>query len=199
MDAYNALVHSSIDSLPVDINRIISQHNIRLIDYSTFCMIYGKSKDDLYRSAKDGFSFYDKGEGLYVCVINENIPYEPRRRFTLAHELGHILLGHLDSSNIPDEAIEQEADDFASELIAPSTVLHFCGVSSPREIATLCGLSDTAAKIKFEQLSALRKKDERNYRSGQGCVFLSTDEKIKCFNKFTGFISSYITRRQYIS
>lgn len=66
-----------------------------------------------------------------VIAVNKNMP-EVRQRFTIAHELGHYLSGH---SNFSDEKIrfvdpdkkyldpqhrdEEEADEFAAELLMP--------------------------------------------------------------------------------
>ncbi len=65
-----------------------------------------------------------------VTVISGNIPlilydqsitYLPRLNFTIAHELGHIVLCHT-----TDKRREQrEADKFAAELLMPSAVLAF--------------------------------------------------------------------------
>ncbi|NOT65643.1 MAG: ImmA/IrrE family metallo-endopeptidase [Methylotenera sp.] len=43
--------------------------------------------------------------------LNKNLPPD-RYRFTLAHELGHLVL-----HDIPHERMEEEADEFASELL----------------------------------------------------------------------------------
>lgn len=53
--------------------------------------------------------------GNYVIFTNKNMPGD-RIRFTLAHELGHIIM----HSQIPTENMEKEADLFASELLMPS-------------------------------------------------------------------------------
>jgi len=57
----------------------------------------------------------------WVITLNKNHPAS-RRRFTLAHELGHIVLGH-ESTLASDEneatRLEAEADAFASELLMP--------------------------------------------------------------------------------
>jgi Zn-dependent peptidase ImmA (M78 family) len=48
-----------------------------------------------------------------------------RRRFSLAHELGHISLHHPPEENCEDEEIKifnQEADEFASELLVPLSI-----------------------------------------------------------------------------
>ncbi len=49
------------------------------------------------------------------CIfVNKNMSAD-RFRFTLAHELGHIVL-----HSIPSENMEQEANDFAAELLMPA-------------------------------------------------------------------------------
>lgn len=49
-----------------------------------------------------------------VIVVNTGVPTD-RLRFTMAHELGHLLL-----HPAPSEGQEAEADEFASELMAPA-------------------------------------------------------------------------------
>jgi Zn-dependent peptidase ImmA (M78 family)/DNA-binding XRE family transcriptional regulator len=48
-----------------------------------------------------------------IILINKNIPGD-RYRFTLAHELGHLLL-----HTYPTETMEEEANLFASEFLTP--------------------------------------------------------------------------------
>lgn len=50
-----------------------------------------------------------------IIFINKNIPGD-RYRFTLAHELGHLML-----HNYPTEEMEEEANLFASEFLTPET------------------------------------------------------------------------------
>ena len=54
-----------------------------------------------------------------ICIVlNSNEAFSPdRNRFTLAHELGHVLL-HRDV--MPDKKTEREADEFASEFLLPN-------------------------------------------------------------------------------
>lgn len=69
--------------------------------------------------------------GTYGMMINKNITYEARRRFTIAHELGHywipshfseyricskLDIGVFDSKK---DSIEYEADIFAAEFLMP--------------------------------------------------------------------------------
>ncbi|MEZ0007070.1 Zn-dependent peptidase ImmA (M78 family) [Flavobacterium sp. 28YEA47A] len=70
----------------------------------------------------DGISFFTE-QGYAVIVINKSFSND-RKRFTIAHELGHILLHN--ESNFPvsefrDEKIkEKEANSFASEFLMPA-------------------------------------------------------------------------------
>lgn len=67
----------------------------------------------------DGFSTILNGK--FLIIVNKMFPID-RLRFTLAHELGHICLDHLSkSSEIMSENYEKEANQFASELLIPST------------------------------------------------------------------------------
>jgi Zn-dependent peptidase ImmA (M78 family)/transcriptional regulator with XRE-family HTH domain len=52
-----------------------------------------------------------------VIFINANIPTD-RWRFTLAHELGHLLM-----HQVPDDSMEDQADAFAAEFLLPEDEL----------------------------------------------------------------------------
>lgn len=56
-------------------------------------------------------------EGKYFIFVDTNL-HETEREFVKAHELGHILLGHLDESKPKQHYTEQEANIFASVLVA---------------------------------------------------------------------------------
>lgn len=69
----------------------------------------------------DGVSFYVKG--VPVILINDKIQ-NARKMLTLAHELGHLIM-HNNSSFIISNTrdIEKEANQFASEFLAPKNIL----------------------------------------------------------------------------
>lgn len=65
----------------------------------------------------DGF-FLPLPGGIITIALNSDSRFTPdRRRFTLAHELGHAVLEHF--NDFPGEACEKEADRFASEFLLP--------------------------------------------------------------------------------
>lgn len=70
----------------------------------------------------DGVSFITKG-GYPVIIINKKFSND-RKRFTLAHELAHLLLHN--ESNFPVSDFrdrEKEANEFASEFLMPESAI----------------------------------------------------------------------------
>lgn len=79
-----------------------------------------------------------KGKSKTLIKINSNIPYITKKRFTVAHEIGHLLLHdnievHDENSNtlnwfkatenqLRKGVQEWEANDFASELLMPEDI-----------------------------------------------------------------------------
>lgn len=68
-------------------------------------------------SLPDGMTLLRQG-GLPLILYRADL-HQHRRNWTIAHELGHLLLGH--SAGTPAE--EREADCFAAELLMPSAVV----------------------------------------------------------------------------
>ena len=54
-----------------------------------------------------------------------------RRNFTIAHELGHILLSHAENS----PSSEREADRFAEALLIPTAVVHLLEAGAGRRLS----------------------------------------------------------------
>jgi len=79
-----------------------------------------------------------------VCYRTEGNP--ARLRFTLAHELGHIVLRHAPD----DPAAEREADAFASHLLMPRPVIDMLKAEGPlyaEQVEALCFVSQSAARM----------------------------------------------------
>ncbi|RYG37861.1 ImmA/IrrE family metallo-endopeptidase [bacterium] len=79
-------------------------------------------KADLKQDAVFGYSFWanDRVPRPFIALSHHQTPY--RLRWTLAHEAGHILLGHEYSATDPKVA-DQEADQFAAALLVPVEAL----------------------------------------------------------------------------
>ena len=89
-----------------DICKTLEKHGIIIVEL------------DIANDSFDGVSFItDKGHT--VIVINKNRSND-RKRFTIAHELGHIIMHLCESFIIPEyRNREEEADAFASEFLMP--------------------------------------------------------------------------------
>lgn len=82
---------------------------------------------------KDAKCYYDVNTDIYIIVYNER-KAKQRIRFSLAHELGHILLGHLDDErteidrggldDIAYYLMEGAANTFAGNFLAPPILIH---------------------------------------------------------------------------
>ncbi len=103
-----------------------------------------------------------------------------RRRYTIAHELGHYLLGHLDGVPATQER-EYAADRFAADLLMPACVLWGLDVHTPEEIAQLCNVSMQAAQIRAERMEVLYKRNK----------FLLHPLERKVYAQFGDFIQKY--------
>ena len=95
--------------------------------------------------------------GGYLVLYNES-SITRRQAWTVAHELGHIMLDH--SGGTGDE--ELEADAFAASLLSPLPVMRYLERlrGAPLDVESVCGnfnISRRAAHRRLEELSAPRR------------------------------------------
>ena len=118
------------------------------------------------------FAFHNKISGLLKKedgVIGVNQAHHPlRQRFTIAHELGHFLLGHglgeehqeetVDDVFDKPRPIEREANRFASALLMPEAWVKKHVKKDGMEIEQLAkafGVSKQAATIRLLELKLI--------------------------------------------
>lgn len=160
--ASSICVKNQIRRYPINPIRLANNYDIRVVSYDRLHSLSGNSIAELLAISEDGFSLYM--DGVYLIAYNLNVNSKGRRRWTLLHELSHILLEHVsgtqprleDLSNRAHMEMEQEADSLASCLIAPLGVAHFCNVQSAEEMRAVFGLSREAAGYIYRDLCALR-------------------------------------------
>lgn len=83
--AWQILINHNISNLPVKVGDICKSMHIRVISYSKGCEHIKNFDTYACPESNDGFTFQD------AIFYNEKCSI-PRQRFTVAHELGHILL-----------------------------------------------------------------------------------------------------------
>jgi Zn-dependent peptidase ImmA (M78 family) len=135
---------------PIDVIYICNNFNIKI------------ENDDI----KDSEALFILHNGIKKIILNQNINYEPRKNFTIAHEIGHYYLPwHTNEiynckssdiqsfhSNLLQEA---EANQFAAELLIPTELLSDdinnkeTNLSLIKDLSDKYGVSITSMGIKI--------------------------------------------------
>ena len=151
--AWQTLIDFKVSSLPVSLLAICTEAGISIIE--------NKHVNEL-RQGESGVSV-KQNDKWYIII--EDTEILQRQRFTIAHELAHIFLGHKMYSgyytrreNMVKSDDETEADMFAARLLAPACVLWGINAQTAEQIASVCNISHEAAKIRAERMEALRKR-----------------------------------------
>lgn len=154
----------------------------------------------------DGLSFTQNAERWILYDADEPAT---RTRFTVAHELGHLLLGGDYIGNTPQHlrisaleqtlAIETLANRFAADLLVPSCVLWGLQLTFVEQVASICNISIATAKIRWKRLQQLRLHDALlRQKTGKGC-FLSSPLERQVFNQFKPYIIECQVTRQSLT
>lgn len=169
--AWQILINEQVTELPVMVGQLCRQMGIQVRQNSP------EDNNDGYSTIIDGRA--------WIFVSDRCSP--ARQRFTCAHELGHILLGHVGRYELvnrepsgTDNPIEQAANVFASRLLAPACVLWALDARTPEQIAQLCQISYQAATFRAERMAIL-------YERGK---FLSSPLERKVYRQFREFIQT---------
>ena len=163
--SWEVLIACGINSLPVDLWKIAKHFDLHIHPYSKTNLI-GLLKEDVSRG--DGFIVYL--DGKKEIFINDKIHCRNRRRFTVAHELGHGILNHeISQVHYRNSEIDSQTD--MQELEANVFFRKKCPHARN---CTCCFDIHTAAEIMSPAMSAAnQQKSERSgYRSSAGEINL---------------------------
>jgi len=125
-------------------------------------------------------------------LISKEIDYEPRKRFTIAHEIGHFYIPHHQAeifrclpkdlqSFRTNKKIENEANEFAAEFFLPAVEVekylkHPPDFNLIKEVSGVYGTSLAATAIKIIELTYEK-----------AAVILSEEGEVKWFAKSKSF------------
>lgn len=117
--AYELLYKLKINSLPIDFKTVMRRlPYIHYKTYSDFGAQRGMSFDDVLKLVQNRHGFVlidDSKTPLHYLIIYNETKDVGTKRFTIAHELGHIILEH----DKEDYVSEQEANCFARNFLCP--------------------------------------------------------------------------------
>lgn len=169
--AYETLIDYSDGEIPIDIKKIIKKHkNIKLMNYSKFQESFQLTFDKIVSiyGSEHGFTIYDSKKDKYLIAYN-NAYDMGTIRWTIAHELGHVEMGHLKRHdynfihyNNGEHPMEKEANTFAKHLLAPFPLIakikdcnEGFNIVRPDEISTIFGINFMPSQFICAHLSKL--------------------------------------------
>lgn len=164
--SWKILIDCGVDRLPVQVSDVCKCLGVRMLFYTDAGALLRNKVLERIAEQTDGLSLYIKDTPVILC--NDKLPIA-RMRFTVAHELGHIILRHIlpgqattrNREPSPDDDQEETAaNQFAARLLAPACVLWGVGARSPDEIAALCGISHQAATYRAIRMAELYRRNK---------------------------------------
>lgn len=165
--AYDFLLEYGYNRFPINPFKVLED----LSDY-VICLPWSEAKKVL--KTKDPFHLKEIGaeartmqfrndDKYYVVYDDVTAKSEHRITWTIMHEVGHIILGHLtefketalDRGGLTNEkygVLEKEAHYFAAEVLMPTSLLKFFTNITIDEISLLFGVSEEAATKKYNRV-----------------------------------------------
>lgn len=134
-----------ISSYPIDPFDIIQKLGFVLRKYSEL-PLYEQVK--LRSRDLDATSCFDPGLQTFV-ISYDDTKYPRRIRFTLMHEVGHIVLGHKEES----ELAKRMANYFAAYALAPSPIIYAYECRNASDLADVFVVADECAFYSFRRYS----------------------------------------------
>lgn len=147
-----------IDSLPVNVVSIAKQANLKIVRNSKALKLLPGEKGKTLTDGKDWIIVYDDAQPPEMS------------RFVIAHELGHIFLGH-DMISIKYGEIEisefvrkpkneEQADTFAARLLCPAALLAEKELKNADDIAKQCKVPYNVARQRAKRIRKLNRKNK---------------------------------------
>lgn len=152
-----------ITQFPINTIEIINSFdNIKLISYHQFMIDHNLTKEETFEvlTSDEGCTDYFKALNRYIIYYNDlDYKSDERIRWTLTHELGHILCDHycentkIFSENLTEEQYkfkESEANYFTGLLLSNPIILNRLNIRSSYDIEFYCAISREASKYRYD-------------------------------------------------
>lgn len=152
--AYEVLAQIKPFRLEPNIMEIISRYqNIAVHSYSELMTRFHLSRTELFDtvSSEYGLTVFNPQLQKYEIFYND-AKSKSVIRFTLAHELGHILLNHTKD----DEISKKEANCFARNLLCAIPVIDELEIQTIRDIAYVFEVGEYMASISYNHFNSDR-------------------------------------------
>lgn len=175
----DCLLKSNINVLPVCLNAIIKNYGWKVIAYSKVKKL---NLTFYYDIMLNNLGFSEKTQDGEYIIFYDDSQSIGTQRFTISHEIGHILLSHF---KYPTSSREKEANMFAARLLMPMCILYECKVKSPSEIMNMCNVSLITAEFRYKRLLIIKARNK----------FYFDKNEIKLKIIFKKYINSYLKNK----
>lgn len=167
--AYNLLIEQDLLDIPVNLNKILRfyHRNIRLMTYSQMAARFNLTRGQYKETVPSEFGFTIKKEMNNYILYNEEKGYYTNR-FTIAHEIGHIILRH----KVDNSVTNREANCFARNLLCPVPAIDTLDINQIDDYVGWFHVSDLMAANCIKNISSDRFYIEDNlYRTVNDLVY----------------------------
>lgn len=164
--AWEILLACRVDRLPVDLNAVLRHLEVRVYSYGRSLELLESTGLSEVAKQVSGLTFY---AGDRPVILYNDAESPERIRFTVGHEMGHIVLGHVRPGEHTrqnrepqpgDSPAEQAANRFAADLLAPACVLWGLDLHRAEDIARVCKISIQAAQFRAERMEILYQRNK---------------------------------------
>lgn len=164
--AWEILLACNVEKLPVDLNAVLRHLEVRVYSYSRGRELLTSTGLAEVAKQVSGLTFYI---GSQPVILYNDAETPQRIRFTVGHELGHIVLGHVQPGEYTqqnrepqpgDSPTEQAANRFAADLLSPACVLWGLDLHRAEDIAKVCKISIQSARFRAERMEVLYQRNK---------------------------------------
>ena len=134
------MIHFAIDIFSI----ANSLPNISLKKYSDVCKRFSMSMQEFINTTESEYGSVFKLKDKYELIYNDSKDNKTNR-FTVAHELGHIILRH----NLEDANEEKEANCFARNILCPIPIINSLGLKTIVDYMTVFDVSAPMANASY--------------------------------------------------
>lgn len=153
--AWDFLIKNDVRSYPLNLHKIIESNHWNVMSYKKYSTLNEVPIEDLLKNSTDGFTTVDK-DNNYLIVINEQ-NNEQRNRFTICHEIGHIILHKTFQDS---KRLEKEANMFAARILMPIILIKELNIESPEALASLCNVSLESASFRLKRFDKIKSREK---------------------------------------
>jgi Zn-dependent peptidase ImmA (M78 family) len=181
----------NIYHFPFDPFEIIKLNGWNLITYSELAEMNNLTIEEVATGfqSKDGYVTFSPIDG-YSIAFNDQIGTKRRIRFTLMHEIGHIYMKHLIDfdqtllrrntlNHMEYNILEEEANVFARNALAPALVVKNLEYNDIEDIKEVFNISNKAADVRLNSINNDLKGIEQSNKE----FFTSTYKEFISLNK----------------